>query len=100
MEERPRAERRTPIEALTPPRNGKPKASAEGAPLHGAPPRPKAGDVLARVVEYYHQTAARVTARGLALEPSPWPGSPCYITSVEDEPPGRARADLTRQMKQ
>ena len=56
MEERPRAPRRTPIEALTPPRAGKPKASAEGAPLHGAPPRPKAGEVLARVVEHYHQT--------------------------------------------
>jgi len=50
MEERPRIQRRTPIEALTPPRNGKP-ATAEGAP---APP--KACEVLSRVVEHYHRT--------------------------------------------
>jgi 5S rRNA maturation endonuclease (ribonuclease M5) len=59
MEEQPRIQRRTPIEALTPPRNGKPatKATAEGAPLDGAPPPPKAGgDVLSRVVEHYHRT--------------------------------------------
>ena len=59
MEERPRTQRRTPIEALTPPRNGKPapsKAAAEGAPLHGAPQLPNAGEVLSRVVEHYHRT--------------------------------------------
>ncbi|HEX9641566.1 MAG TPA: CHC2 zinc finger domain-containing protein [Candidatus Krumholzibacteria bacterium] len=58
MEERPRIQRRTPIEALTPPRNGEPaaKATAAGAPLHGAPPPPKAGEVLSRVVEHYHRT--------------------------------------------
>ena len=51
-------QRRTPIEALTPPRNGQStlKATAEGAPFHGAPPPPKAGEVLSRVVEHYHRT--------------------------------------------
>jgi DNA primase len=59
MEERPRVQRRTPLEALTPPRNGKPVASkttAEGAPLPGAPQLPNAGEVLSRVVEHYHRT--------------------------------------------
>jgi DNA primase len=59
MEERPRVVRRTPLEALTPPRNGTPiaaEATAEGAPLHGAPPLPNAGKVLSRVVEHYHRT--------------------------------------------
>jgi DNA primase len=57
MEERPPVQRRTPIEALTP-RNGNPasKDAAEGAPLHGAPPTLKAGEVLSRVVEHYHRT--------------------------------------------
>jgi DNA primase len=55
MKERPRVQRRTPIEALTLPRNGKP-APAEGAPLHSAPPPPKVGEVLSRVVEHYHRT--------------------------------------------
>ena len=32
------------------------KATAEGAPFHGAPPPPKAGEVLSRVVEHYHRT--------------------------------------------
>jgi DNA primase/DNA-binding transcriptional ArsR family regulator len=58
MQEPPRVQRRTPIEALTPPRNGKPtpKATAEGAPLHGAPLSPKTGEVLSRVVEHYHRS--------------------------------------------
>ena len=58
MEERPRLQRRTPLEALTLPRNGNhaPKGIAEGAPLHGAPPLPKAGDILSRVVEHYHRS--------------------------------------------
>ena len=59
MEERPRIQRRTSIDALTPPRNGKPassKAAAEGAPLHGAPQLPQAGELLSRVVEHYHRT--------------------------------------------
>lgn len=58
MEERPRMQQRTPLAALTPPRNGKPasKATAEGAPLHGAPPLPDAGEILSRVVEHYHRT--------------------------------------------
>jgi DNA primase len=58
MEERPRIQRRTPLEALTPPRNGNAatKEKAEGAPLHGAPPPPKAGEILSRVVEHYHRT--------------------------------------------
>ena len=42
MDDRPRTHQRTPIAALTPPRNGKTtaatKPSAEGAPPHGAPP--------------------------------------------------------------
>ena len=42
MEEHPRIQQRTPLAALTPPRNGKgvsaSKTSAEGAPPHGAPP--------------------------------------------------------------
>src|SRR3989304_3845702 len=42
MEERPRIQQRTPLAALTPPRNGNSapatKPSAEGAPPHGAPP--------------------------------------------------------------
>jgi DNA-binding transcriptional ArsR family regulator len=56
MEERPRIQQRTPLAALTPPRNGKgtptPRPPAEGAPLHGAPPTA----VLSRVVEHYHRT--------------------------------------------
>ena len=58
MEERPRIQQRTPLAALTPPHNGTPasKTTAEGAPLHGAPPLPKAGEVLSRVVEHYHRT--------------------------------------------
>ena len=59
MEERPRVQRRTPIDVLTPPRNGKPasaKPAAEGAPPQGAPPLPNAGEVLSRVVEHYHRT--------------------------------------------
>jgi DNA primase len=55
MEERPRIQQRTPLAALTPPRNGKgvpaSKPSAEGAPSHGAPPTA----VLSRVVEHYHR---------------------------------------------
>jgi DNA primase len=58
MEARPRVQRRTSLEALTPPRNGKPMTptAAEGAPLHGAPPLRSAGEVLSRVVEHYHRT--------------------------------------------
>ena len=45
MEERPRIQQRTPLAALTPPRERQArsaaKATAEGAPLHGAPPQPK-----------------------------------------------------------
>ena len=56
MEGRPRIQQRTPLAALTPPRNGKSasvsKPSAEGAPPHGAP----ATAVLSRVVEHYHRT--------------------------------------------
>jgi DNA primase len=55
MEQRPRLRQRTPLEALMPPSNGKPaEATAEGAPLRGAPPA--AADLLARVVEHYHRT--------------------------------------------
>jgi len=58
MEDRPRIQQQTPLAALTPPRNGKPasKAATEGAPLHGAPPLPNAGEILSRVVEHYHRT--------------------------------------------
>ena len=58
MEERPRIQRRTPLEALTPPRNGNgaAKETTEGAPLHGAPPAAEGGEVLSRVVEHYHRT--------------------------------------------
>jgi DNA primase/DNA-binding transcriptional ArsR family regulator len=56
MEERPRIQQRTPLAALTLPRNGKSapatKPSAEGAPSHGAPPTA----LLSRVVEHYHRT--------------------------------------------
>jgi DNA primase/DNA-binding transcriptional ArsR family regulator len=56
MEERPRIQQRTPLAALTPPRNGNDrsasKPSTEGAPPHGAPPTA----VLSRVVEHYHRT--------------------------------------------
>jgi len=56
MEERPRIQQRTPLAALTPPRNGKgtpaSKSSTEGAPPHGAPPTA----ILSRVVEHYHRT--------------------------------------------
>jgi DNA primase len=56
MEERPRIHQKTPLAALTPPRNGKSapatRPSAEGAPPHGAPPTA----VLSRVVEHYHRT--------------------------------------------
>jgi len=56
MEERPRIQQRTPLAALTPPRNGQgasaSKPSAEGAPPHGAPPPA----ILSRVVDHYHRT--------------------------------------------
>jgi DNA primase len=56
MEERPRIQQRTPLAALTPPRNAKglsaSKPSAEGAPPDGAP----STAVLSRVVEHYHRT--------------------------------------------
>ena len=56
MEERPRIQQRTPLAALTPPRNGKgasaSKPATEGAPPHGAPPTA----ILSRVVEHYHRT--------------------------------------------
>ena len=56
MEERPRIQQRTPLAALTPPRNGKvtsaAKPATEGAPPHGAPPTA----ILPRVVEHYHRT--------------------------------------------
>jgi DNA primase len=58
MEERPRIRRQTPIEALTPSRNGNGAArdGAEGVPLQDTPPRPPAGEILSRVVEHYHRT--------------------------------------------
>ncbi len=58
MEDRPRIQQRTPVAALTPLRNGKlaAKPTAEGAPLHGAPPLPSAGEILSRVIEHYHRT--------------------------------------------
>ncbi len=61
MEGRPRIQQRTPLAALTPPRNGKgapaSKPSAEGAPPHGAGPAgPVPTAVLSRVVEHYHRT--------------------------------------------
>jgi hypothetical protein len=56
MEERPRIQQRTPLAALTPPRNGNGRSasepSAEGAPPRGAPPVA----VLSRVVEHYYRT--------------------------------------------
>jgi hypothetical protein len=56
MEERPRIKQRTPLAALTPPRNVKgataSKPSTEGVPPHGAPPTA----ILSRVVEHYHRT--------------------------------------------
>ena len=56
MEERPRIQQRTPLAALTPPRDRESapasRPSAEGAPPHGAPP----SAVLSRVVEHYHRT--------------------------------------------
>jgi len=61
MEERPRIQQKTPLAALTPPRNGKStpasKPSAEGAPPHGAGPAgPVPTAVLSRVVDHYHRT--------------------------------------------
>jgi DNA primase len=61
MEERPRIQQRTPLAALTPPRNGKvasvSKLSAEGVPLHGAGPvGPVPTAILSRVVDHYHRT--------------------------------------------
>ena len=61
MEERPRIQQRTPLAALTPPRNGKgasaAKPSTEGAPPHGAGPAgPVPTAILSRVVEHYHRT--------------------------------------------
>jgi DNA primase len=50
MEGRSRILQKTPLQALTPPRDH--KASATGAPLHGAPPT----TVLPQVVEHYHRT--------------------------------------------
>ena len=71
--------RRTPLEALTPPRNGKlspADATAEGAPFHGAPPQPKAGEILARVVEHYHRTfCEREDAQAYLVE--------CRITDTD-----------------
>jgi DNA primase/DNA-binding transcriptional ArsR family regulator len=72
MEEHPRIHQRTPLAALTPPRNGNgrsaPKSSTKGAPSHGAPPTA----ILSRVVEHYHRTfceredaQAYLTKRGL-----------------------------------
>ena len=56
MEDRPRIHERTPLVALTPPRSAKPasasKPTAEGAPIHGAPPTA----ILSRVVEHYHRS--------------------------------------------
>ncbi len=62
MEERPRIRQRTPLEALTPPPNGRatqtapPSAAAEGAPQEGAPPQPSAAALLPKVIEHYHRT--------------------------------------------
>ena len=71
MEDRPRVQQRTPLAALTPPRDGKlaPKPTAEGAPLHGAPQLPNAGEILSRVVEHYHQTfCEREDVQGYLIE--------------------------------
>ena len=58
MDDRPRILQKTPLHALTPPRDHKP--TAEGAPLLGAPPTA----VLPQVVEHYHRTfCAREDAR-------------------------------------
>ena len=57
MEQRPRSQQRTPLAAPAPPRGTTtPRASAEGAPLHGAPPLPNATALLSRVIEHYHRT--------------------------------------------
>jgi hypothetical protein len=61
MDERPRAvQQRTPLAVLTPPSNGKPsaapKATAESAPLDGAPPEPSTTALLPKVIEHYHRT--------------------------------------------
>jgi len=50
MEGRSRILQKTPLQALTPPRDHKP--TAEGAPFHGAP----STAVLPQVVEHYHRT--------------------------------------------
>ena len=49
MEGRPRILQKTPLQALTPPRD---KPAAAGAPLQGAPPT----TVLPQVVDHYHRT--------------------------------------------
>jgi DNA primase len=60
MGERPRTEQRTPLVALTPPRNGNgasaSKPAATDAPPPGAPPPADAAALLSRVVEHYHRT--------------------------------------------
>jgi len=55
MEDRPRIQQKTPLAALTPRSDGK-HATAEGAPLQGAPPQPGAATLLPRVIEHYHRT--------------------------------------------
>jgi len=50
MDGRPRILQKTPLQALTPPRDHKP--AGDSAPLHGAPPTA----VLPQVVEHYHRT--------------------------------------------
>ena len=60
MAERPRIQQRTPLVALTPPRNGNgasaSKPAATDTPPPGAPPQPNAAALLSRVVEHYHRT--------------------------------------------
>jgi DNA primase len=61
MEERPRIQQKTPLAALTASLNARhattqPKATAEGAPLQGAPPRPGAATLLPQVIEHYHRS--------------------------------------------
>ena len=80
MDERPRSAQRTPVEALTPPRESAPapEARAEGAPLRGAPPQPTAPVLLPKVIEHYHRTfceredaQAYLTKRGIS-DPDLW----------------------------
>ena len=56
MEDRPRAQPRSPLQALAPAREVERECASKAAPLHGAPPRPDAAGLLSRVIEHYHRT--------------------------------------------